>query len=103
MHAVFSNLGVVAPVNNGERLFVGEMVVGEISSLQKAVIDSMNNYKKVELAQATVDGVKVEGLDTNLAVMKELLSPVSELWRILLLLTSWDEPLKSMVFCFLFS
>ncbi|PVH31024.1 hypothetical protein PAHAL_9G039800 [Panicum hallii] len=103
MHAVLSNLGVVAPVNNGERLFVGEMVVGEISSLQKAVIDSMNNYKKVELAQATVDGVKVEGLDTNLAVMKELLSPVSELWRILLLLTSWDEPLKSMVFCFLFS
>ncbi|KAG2545026.1 hypothetical protein PVAP13_9KG400942 [Panicum virgatum] len=103
MHAVLSNLGVVSPVNNGERLFVGEMVVGEISSLQKAVIDSMNNYKKVELAQATVDGVKVEGLDTNLAVMKELLSPVSELWRILLLLTSWDEPLKSMVFCFLFS
>jgi len=70
MHAVLSNLGVVSPVNNGERLFVGEMVVGEISSLQKAVIDSMNNYKKVELAQATVDGVKVEGLDTNLAVMK---------------------------------
>ncbi|CAN6297325.1 unnamed protein product [Urochloa humidicola] len=103
MHAVLSNLGVVSPVNNGERLFVGEMVVGEISSLQKAVIDSMNNYKKVELAQATVDGVKVEGLDTNLAVMKELLSPLSELWRILLLLTSWDEPLKSMVFCLLFS
>ncbi|OEL16903.1 hypothetical protein BAE44_0022075 [Dichanthelium oligosanthes] len=103
MHAVLSNLGVVSPVNNGERLFVGEMVVGEISSLQKAVIDSMNNYKKVELAQATVDGVKVEGLDTNLAVMKELLSPVSELWRVLLLLTSWDEPLKSMAFCFLFS
>lgn len=70
MHAVLSNLGVMSPVNKGERLFVGEMVVGEISSLQKAVIDSMNNYKKVELAQATVDGVKVEGLDTNLAVMK---------------------------------
>ncbi|KAF8748281.1 hypothetical protein HU200_013028 [Digitaria exilis] len=103
MHAVLSNLGVMSPVNNGERLFVGEMVVGEISSLQKAVIDSMNNYKKVELAQATVDGVKVEGLDTNLAVMKELLSPVSELWRILLLLTSWDEPLKSMAFCLVFS
>ncbi|WVZ60988.1 hypothetical protein U9M48_010931 [Paspalum notatum var. saurae] len=103
MHAVLSNLGVVSPVNNGERLFVGEIIVGEISSLQKAVTDSMNNYKKVELAQATVDGVKVDGLDTNLAVMKELLSPLSELWRILLLLTSWDEPLKSMVFCFTFS
>jgi len=103
MHAVLSNLGMVSPVNSGERLFVGEIVVGEISALQKAVTDSMNNYKKVELAQASVDGVKVDGLDTNLAVMKELLSPVSELWRVLLLLTSWDEPMKSMLFCFLFS
>ncbi|KAL6646755.1 hypothetical protein ACP70R_015449 [Stipagrostis hirtigluma subsp. patula] len=103
MHAVLSNLGVLSPVNNGERLFVGEIVVGEMSPLQKAITDSMNNYKKVELAQASVDGVKVDGLDTNLAVMKELISPVSELWRVLVLLTSWDEPLKSMVFCLLFS
>ncbi|KAL5207788.1 hypothetical protein ABZP36_032223 [Zizania latifolia] len=101
--AVLSNLGVVSPVNNGERLFVGEIVVGEMSSLQKVVTESMNNYKKVELAQATVDGVKVDGLDTNLAVMKELLSPVSELWRVLVLLASWDEPLKSLVFCLLSS
>jgi hypothetical protein len=70
MHAVLSNLGVVSSANNGERLFVGEVVVGEMSSLQKAVTDSMINYKKVELAQASVDGVKVDGLDTNLAVMK---------------------------------
>jgi hypothetical protein len=103
MHAVLSNLGVVSSGNNGERLFVGEVVVGEMSSLQKAVTDSMNNYKKIELAQASVDGVKVDGLDTNLAVMKELLSPISELWRILIMLTSWDEPIKSMVFCSLFS
>uniref|UniRef100_A0A0E0JZ97 Uncharacterized protein n=1 Tax=Oryza punctata TaxID=4537 RepID=A0A0E0JZ97_ORYPU len=101
--AVLSNLGVVSPINNGERLFVGEIVVGEMSNLQKVVTESMNNYKKVELAQATVDGVKVDGLDTNLAVMKELLSPVSEVWRFLVLLASWDEPIKSMVFCFLSS
>uniref|UniRef100_A0A0E0PJR8 Uncharacterized protein n=1 Tax=Oryza rufipogon TaxID=4529 RepID=A0A0E0PJR8_ORYRU len=93
---VLSNLGVVSPINKGERLFVGEIVVGEMSALQKVVTESMNNYKKVELAQATVDGVKVDGLDTNLAVMKELLSPVSELWRFLVLLASWDEPIKSM-------
>ncbi|EEE50510.1 hypothetical protein OsJ_30600 [Oryza sativa Japonica Group] len=67
---VLSNLGVVSPINKGERLFVGEIVVGEMSALQKVVNESMNNYKKVELAQATVDGVKVDGLDTNLAVMK---------------------------------
>ncbi|XP_006650285.1 uncharacterized protein LOC102700605 [Oryza brachyantha] len=101
--AVLSNLGVVSRNNNDERLFVGEIVVGEMSALQKVVTESMNNYKKVELAQATVDGVKVDGLDTNLAVMKELLSPISELWRFLVLLASWDEPIKSMVFCLLSS
>uniref|UniRef100_A0A0D9VFD0 Uncharacterized protein n=1 Tax=Leersia perrieri TaxID=77586 RepID=A0A0D9VFD0_9ORYZ len=101
--AVLSNLGVVSPSNNGEKLLVGEIVVGEMSSLEKVVTESMNNYKKVELAQATVDGVKVDGLDTNLAVMKELLSPVSELWRFLVLLASWDEPIKSLVFCLLSS
>ncbi|KAM3226996.1 hypothetical protein ACQJBY_059131 [Aegilops geniculata] len=101
--AVLSNLGMVSPGNNSERLFVGEIVVGEMSSLQKAVTESMNNYKKVELAQATVDGVKVDGLDTNLVVMKELLSPVSDLWRFLVSLALWDEPLKSFVFCLLSS
>lgn len=100
--AVLSNLGVVSPGNN-ERLLVGEVVVGEMSSLQKAVTESMNNYKKVELAQATVDGVKVDGLDTNLVVMKELLSPVSDLWRVLVSLALWDEPLKSLGFCLLSS
>ncbi|XBH62827.1 hypothetical protein VPH35_116941 [Triticum aestivum] len=101
--AVLSNLGMVSPGNNSERLFVGEIVVGEMSSLQKAVTESMNNYKKVELAQATVDGVKVDGLDTNLVVMKELLSPVSDVWRFLVSLALWDEPLKSFVFCLLSS
>ncbi|CAM0945786.1 unnamed protein product [Alopecurus aequalis] len=101
--AVLSNLGMVSPGNNSERLSVGEIVVGEMSSLQKAVTESMNNYKKVELAQATVDGVKVDGLDTNLVVMKELLSPVSDLWRFLVSLAIWDEPLKSLVFCLLSS
>ena len=101
--AVLSNLGMVSPGNNSERLFVGEIVVGEMSSLQKAVTESMNNYKKVELAQATVDGVKVDGLDTNLVVMKELLSPVSDLWRFLVSLALWDEPFKSFIFCLLSS
>ncbi|XP_072984540.1 uncharacterized protein [Typha latifolia] len=97
--SVLSNLGVVSQAASEERLLVGEIVVGELSSLEKAVNDSRNNYKKVEQAQATVDGVKVDGLDTNLAVMKELLYPITELGKMLTSLALWDDPLKSFLFC----
>ncbi|KAG1330629.1 hypothetical protein COCNU_02G005970 [Cocos nucifera] len=68
--AVLSNLGVESQDANDERLLVGELVVGQMSSLEKAVSESRDNYKMVELAKATVDGVKVDGIDTNLALMK---------------------------------
>ncbi|OAY65842.1 hypothetical protein ACMD2_11219 [Ananas comosus] len=101
--AVLSNLGLTSQIASDEKLLVGEIVVGEMSPLEKAVSDSRNNYKRVELAQATIEGVKVDGLDTNLAVMKELLYPVTELGKMLMSLAMWDEPLKSLVFCGAFS
>jgi len=71
-----SNLGFVfgASSNNSNesRIAVGEISVGEMTELEIAVKESKNNHKKVISAQATVDGVKVDGIDTNLAVMKVL-------------------------------
>lgn len=52
---------------------VGDLTVGELTPLEKAVKESRSSYKMVANAQATVDGVKVQGIDTNLAVMKVLL------------------------------
>lgn len=69
-----SNLGFVIGKscglfnNNGP--VVGEIVVGEMTPLEKAVKEARSSYQNVVLAQATVDGVKVDGIDTNLAVMK---------------------------------
>ena len=72
--AMVSNLGFVFGSNSSNpseaRLLVGEVAVGEMSLLERAVKESRDNYKKVVLAQETVDGVKVDGIDTNLAVMK---------------------------------
>lgn len=102
-----SNLGFVFGTNssnpNEAGLVVGEIAVGEMSSLERVVKESKNNYEKVVLAQATVDGVKVDGIDTNLAVMKELLFPVIELGKCLLSLAYWDDPVKSLMFCSVFS
>ncbi|XP_060205558.1 uncharacterized protein LOC132633272 [Lycium barbarum] len=105
--ALASNLGFVfgtsSHVPNETGIVVGEIAVGEMTPLEKAVKESRSNYKKVVQAQATVDGVKVDGLDTNLAVMKELLSPMMQLGNWFLFLAYWEDPLKSMIFCSVFS
>ncbi|PON38364.1 hypothetical protein PanWU01x14_313010 [Parasponia andersonii] len=102
-----SNLGIVfnSSSNNPNEagLVVGEITVGEMTSLERAVKESKNDYKKVVVAQQTVDGVKVQGIDTNLAVMKELLFPMMELGDSLLSLAYWEDPLKSLIFCTLFT
>lgn len=51
-------------------LVVGEVVVGDVNPLERAVKESRKNYEKVVLAQETINGVKMEGIDTNIAVMK---------------------------------
>ncbi|KAA3455774.1 Heat-inducible transcription repressor HrcA [Gossypium australe] len=105
--AMVSNLGFVfgsSSSNPSEAgLLVGEVVVGELSLLEKAVKESRDDYKRVVLAQETVAGVKVDGIDTNLAVMKELLLPVLEVGKGLLSLVYWDDPPKSLMFCLIFT
>ncbi|KAJ8641665.1 hypothetical protein MRB53_018359 [Persea americana] len=104
--AMLSNLGIVFGEKsdiNEVGLLVGEIVVGKMSALERAVSDSRNSFKKVERAQATIHGVKVEGIDKNLAVMKALLLPISEIGNYLLFLASWDDPLKSFMFCLVFA
>ncbi|KVI10978.1 uncharacterized protein LOC112506224 [Cynara cardunculus var. scolymus] len=91
--------GTSSNVLNRSLITAGEIIVGEITPLEKAVNEARSNYKMVADAQATVDGAKVEGLDTNLAVLKELLFPVTDLGTRLLRLLYWDEPAKSLPFC----
>ncbi|XP_057251103.1 uncharacterized protein LOC104893571 [Beta vulgaris subsp. vulgaris] len=89
--------------HSNHALLVGEIAVGDTTPLEKVVNDSRSSYEKVVLAQETVDGVKVDGIDTNLAVMKELLFPVIELVKCIFSLAYWEEPLKSTVFCVIFA
>ncbi|KAL2465163.1 Plant protein of unknown function (DUF639) [Abeliophyllum distichum] len=105
--AIASNLGFAtgtsSSVASEAGLVVGEIAVGEMTPLEKAVKEARSSYKKVVHAQSTVAGVKVDGIDTNLAVMKELLSPLTEVGNWLLSLLYWEDYLKSFVFCLLFT
>ncbi|KAG6764950.1 hypothetical protein POTOM_028964 [Populus tomentosa] len=81
-----------------EVLAFGDLWAGETNPLEISVKQSMSDTGKAEAARATVDKVKVEGIDTNVAVMKELLFPVIESAGRLHHLASWEDPFKSMVF-----
>lgn len=89
--------------HSNHELLVGELAVGGTTPLEKVVNESRDSYEKVVLAQETVEGVKVDGIDTNLAVMKELLFPAIQLVKSINSLVYWEEPFKSLVFCAIFS
>ncbi|CAA3021630.1 Hypothetical predicted protein [Olea europaea subsp. europaea] len=105
--AIASNLGFASGMSSGVAsetgLVVGEIAVGEMTPLEKAVKEARSSYKKVVHAQSTIDGVKVDGIDTNMAVMKELLSPLIEVGNWLLSLLYWEDYWKSVVFCLVFT
>uniref|UniRef100_A0A0D9ZSG8 Uncharacterized protein n=1 Tax=Oryza glumipatula TaxID=40148 RepID=A0A0D9ZSG8_9ORYZ len=85
-------------------LTVRDVQTGGTSSVQMALERSVGYSGRVEAARATLDQVKVEDIDTNVAVLKELLFPLIEIGKRLLFLAEWEDPLKSYVFlfCFLF-
>ncbi|KAL8157756.1 hypothetical protein AgCh_002455 [Apium graveolens] len=82
---------------------VGDVCVGEINPLEMAVKQSKQDTGRAEAARATVDQVKVEGIDTNIAIMQELLFPLIESFNRLQRLASWEEPSKSTAFLVLVS
>ncbi|KAE8692718.1 G patch domain-containing protein 11-like [Hibiscus syriacus] len=101
-----SQLGFIPQKNailDGETLMVGDFCVGETHPLEIAVKKTISDTGRAEAAQATVNQVKVEGIETNLAVMKELMLPFIQLATCLVLLFSWKEPFKSTVFLMLTS
>ncbi|KAK6931783.1 Protein of unknown function DUF639, partial [Dillenia turbinata] len=80
---------------------LGDFCIGETNPLEMAVKQSKSDTGRAEAAQATVDQVKVEGIDTNLAVLKGLLFPAIQAVSRLQYWASWEDPPKSSVFLLL--
>nr|XP_051193624.1 uncharacterized protein LOC127306966 isoform X1 [Lolium perenne] len=72
--------------------------VGVTKSLEAALEESFCYSERIEAARATVDQVKVEGLDANLALMQELLFPFIQVGKLIHSLTKWEDPVKSFLF-----
>ncbi|KAJ7568943.1 hypothetical protein O6H91_01G054100 [Diphasiastrum complanatum] len=82
---------------------IAEVSIGELTPLEKVVLQSRNDSRRVELAQATIDGVKLEGIGKNIMVLQELVKPLSTFARWLQSIANWEQPIKTTMFCLLFS
>lgn len=71
---------------------------GVTKSLEAALEESFCYSERIEAARATVDQVKVEGVDANLALMLELLFPFIQVGKLIYSLSKWEDPLKSLLF-----
>ncbi|KAJ7516496.1 hypothetical protein O6H91_22G060100 [Diphasiastrum complanatum] len=98
-----SESGARANVFKEDGMVVGHVLIGDLTQLEKAVLQSQVTSKKVEAAQATIDGVKVEGIGTNLAVMKELLDPIILFGSWLQAIAAWHDPFQSSMFLLVMS
>ncbi|CAK9865638.1 unnamed protein product [Sphagnum jensenii] len=105
--SIIASIGPSTPKGVDKRkeisLPIGEVLIGEMTVLEKAIVQSRDSSKKVMLAQATVEGVRVEGIGMNVAVMKELLGPLMAFSTWLQSVLAWEEPLKSFTFCVVIS
>ncbi|KAK9691482.1 hypothetical protein RND81_09G199400 [Saponaria officinalis] len=86
--------------------FRGYVRVGETNRLEVAVKQLKMDTGKAEAAQETINQVKVDGIDANFVIMRELLFPLILLAKRLQALASWEEPFKSTVYlalmCYIF-
>lgn len=100
--ATLANLGASASKKHANvedaALPVGEFLIGDLNPVERAVSQSRDSSKRVELAQSTIDGVKVDGIEMNMAVLKELILPLSAILEWIKALQSWNEPFKTAAF-----
>lgn len=74
---------------------VNEVMIGEETALEKTVLDSRENTKKVEEAEATVDSVKGDGIGRNVQILTELLKPIPEVLEEVQSILQWKNPTRT--------
>ncbi|KAJ7538678.1 hypothetical protein O6H91_11G058700 [Diphasiastrum complanatum] len=85
-------------VSKEEGIPIGEVLVGNMNNLEKAILNSRIYSKKVEVAQTTIEGVKLDDLGKKLAAMKGLLEPLIACGLRLQGIAAWKDPYQTITF-----
>ncbi|KAH9611890.1 hypothetical protein KSS87_015555 [Heliosperma pusillum] len=74
------------------------LVVGGTSLTERAAKICREKYKVVEKTQATIDAAKLEGIPSNIDLLKELLLPLTIMTRNFDKLRRWEDPFMTISF-----
>lgn len=79
-------------------LFSKNLVVADVSLVEKASMTCRDKYKVAEKTQATIDAAMIEGIPSNIDLFKELVLPLTITARNFERLRHWDDPLVTASF-----
>ncbi|KAL6964365.1 hypothetical protein U1Q18_035420 [Sarracenia purpurea var. burkii] len=68
------------------------LVVADMTLVERAAITCKEKYREVEKTQATIDAAMLEGIPSNIDLFKELVLPLTVTAKTLDKLRRWEEP-----------
>ncbi|KAL0387196.1 UNVERIFIED_CONTAM: hypothetical protein Sradi_2601400 [Sesamum radiatum] len=74
------------------------LVVADMTLVEKAAMTCRDKYKVAEKTQATIDAAMIEGIPSNIDLFKELVLPLTLTARNFERLRRWDDPLVTASF-----
>ncbi|KAL2460491.1 Plant protein of unknown function (DUF639) [Abeliophyllum distichum] len=74
------------------------LVVAEMSLVERAAMKCRDKYRAAEKTQATIDAAMIEGIPSNIDLFKELVLPMTITVRNFERLRHWDDPLVTATF-----
>ncbi|KAL6560704.1 hypothetical protein OROGR_004263 [Orobanche gracilis] len=74
------------------------LVVGDMNLIEKAAMTCRDRYRVAEKTQATIDAAMIEGIPSNINLLKELVLPLTITARNFESLKRWDDPLVTASF-----
>lgn len=74
------------------------LVVADMSLVEKASMTCKDRYRVAEKTQATIDAAMIEGIPSNIDLFKELVLPLTLTARNFERLRRWDDPLVTASF-----
>ncbi|KAL3651601.1 hypothetical protein CASFOL_004603 [Castilleja foliolosa] len=74
------------------------LVVAGMNLMEKAAMTCRDRYRVAEKTQATIDAAMIEGIPSNIDLLKELVLPVTIIAKNLERLRRWEDPLVTTSF-----
>ncbi|KAL4200346.1 hypothetical protein AMTRI_Chr03g149220 [Amborella trichopoda] len=71
---------------------VGPEVAEDLASLESTISQVREEAKEIEIAKASVEGLKEEGITDSIIVLQELLSPLRGVWQWFQAVLKWERP-----------